>query len=139
MVQKLWHKMQKFKKHKCLILYKITKNGNGNICVLCHNFWTNHNLDQLSTSKWPSQPQFCEKWTYLWKKMTGNGRKIVIYQYLSFRSDYIYPHHLWFLKLQLTIATWFNYVLQLGFLHFWSLLIRCECLASPRQTIWYVE
>ena len=26
------------KKRKCLILYKIAKKGNGNICVLCPNF-----------------------------------------------------------------------------------------------------
>ena len=47
---------------------KSQKNGNGNICVSCHNFWTNQNLDQLSTSKWPSEPQFCERWTYIWQK-----------------------------------------------------------------------
>ena len=23
------------------------------------------NLDQLRMSKWPSEPQFCEKWTYI--------------------------------------------------------------------------
>ena len=63
---------------------KLQKNENGNICVLCHNFWTNQNLDQLSTSKWPSETQFCERWTYIWQKMAGNGRNIVIYQYLSF-------------------------------------------------------
>ena len=63
---------------------KSQKNGNGNICILCHNFWTNQNLDQLSTSKWPSEPQFCERWTYIWPKMAGNGHNIVIYQYLSF-------------------------------------------------------
>ena len=51
---------------------KSQKNGNGNICVLCHNFWTNQNLEQLSTSKWPSEPQFCERWTYIRQK---NGQK----------------------------------------------------------------
>ena len=60
------------------------KKRNGNVCILCHNFLTNQNLDQLSTSKWPSEPQFCERWTYIWQKMAGNGRNIVIYQYLSF-------------------------------------------------------
>ena len=48
------------------------KNGYGNICILCHNFWINQNLDQLSTSKWPSETQFCERSTYIWQK---NGRK----------------------------------------------------------------
>ena len=40
-------------------------NRNGNICVLRHNFWTNQNVDLLSTSKWPLEPQFCERWTYI--------------------------------------------------------------------------
>ena len=31
-------------------------------CVLCHNFWTNYNLDLFSTSKWPSKLQFCERY-----------------------------------------------------------------------------
>ena len=42
---------------------KSQKTWNGNICVLCPNFWTNQNLDQLSTSQWLSEPQFCERWT----------------------------------------------------------------------------
>jgi hypothetical protein len=35
-----WYKIYdtKRKKRKCVFLYKIAKNGNGNICVLCHNF-----------------------------------------------------------------------------------------------------
>jgi hypothetical protein len=37
-----------------------------------HNFWTNQDLDSFSISKWPSEPQFCEKETYIWKK---NGQK----------------------------------------------------------------
>ncbi len=36
------------------------------ICVLCHNFWTNYDLDLFSTSKWPSEPCFCER--YLCKR-----------------------------------------------------------------------
>ena len=36
------------------------KNWNGNICILSHNFWFNQGLDLLNTSKWPSEPQFCE-------------------------------------------------------------------------------
>ena len=28
--------------------------------------------DLLSTSKWPSEPQFCERWTYIWQK---NGQE----------------------------------------------------------------
>ena len=46
-----------------------------------HNFWTNQDLGPLSTSKWPSEPQFCERWRlYIWQK---NGQK---------RS---YNSHLW--------------------------------------------
>ena len=51
---------------------KSQKNKNGNICSLCHNLWNNQNLDPLSTSKWPSEPQFCERWMYSWQK---NGQK----------------------------------------------------------------
>ena len=32
------------------------------ICVLCHNFWSNYDLDLFSTSKWPSDLQFCERY-----------------------------------------------------------------------------
>ena len=34
----------------------------GLCCILCHNFWTNYDLDLLSTSKWPSEVQFCDKY-----------------------------------------------------------------------------
>ena len=59
---------------------KLQKNKNGNIWVLCHNFWTNQNLNQVSTSKWPSELQFCERCTYTWQKMARNGLKTVIYK-----------------------------------------------------------
>ena len=45
-----------------------------------HNFWTNQDLDPLSTSKWPSEPQFCERWTYIWRKKGQKGRTEVIYK-----------------------------------------------------------
>ena len=51
---------------------KLQKTENGNMCILCHNFWTNWDLEPWSTSKWPSEPQFCERWTYKWRK---NGQK----------------------------------------------------------------
>ena len=60
LVQKLWHKTQ-----------KTHNNENGNTCILCHKFWTNQNLEP---SKWLSEPQFCERWIYIWQKMAGNGR-----------------------------------------------------------------
>ena len=41
---------------KRVFLYK-----NGNICILCHNLWTNQILDLLSIPKWLSEPQFCER------------------------------------------------------------------------------
>ena len=64
----------------CLFVQNRKKNENGNICVLCYNFWTNQNLDKVSTSKWPSELQFCERCTYIWQKMARNGRKTVIYK-----------------------------------------------------------
>ena len=53
-------------------LQNCKRNRKGNICVLCHNFWSNQNVDLLSPSKWLSEPQFCERWTYIWWK---NGQK----------------------------------------------------------------
>ena len=37
-----------------------------------HNLWPNQDLDPLSISKWPSEPQFCERKTHIWRK---NGQK----------------------------------------------------------------
>ena len=51
---------------------KLQNTKNGNICIFWHNLRTNQILDLLSTSKWPSKPQFCERWTYKWQK---NGQK----------------------------------------------------------------
>ena len=48
----------------------------GNICILWHNCWTNLATDMLSTSKWPSEPNFLKYFHIVCKKMTGNGRKI---------------------------------------------------------------
>ena len=40
------------------------------ICILCHNFWTNYDLDLLSTSKWWSESQFCERYLWKWQKIS---------------------------------------------------------------------
>ena len=43
---------------------KLQKNENGNISVLCYNFWTNQNLDQLR----PVKPIKMTVWSsFLWK------------------------------------------------------------------------
>ena len=47
---------------------KLQKNRNGNNCILCHNVWTNWGIDLFSTSKWPSEPQFCERYLCRWQK-----------------------------------------------------------------------
>ena len=62
----------KTQKVQICVFVQNRKKRNGNICVLYRNFWTNHNLDQISTTKWPSEPQFCERWTYIWRKMARN-------------------------------------------------------------------
>ena len=78
LVQNLWHKTQNTKTQKTqktqtrVFVQNCKINRNGNICILCHNFWSNQNVDLLSTSKWPSEPQFCERWTYIRRK---NGQK----------------------------------------------------------------
>ena len=33
-----------------------------------HSFWSNWDLDMISTSKWPSDPQFCERHLCNWPK-----------------------------------------------------------------------
>ena len=40
----------------------------GFIYVLCHNCCTNHDSDLFSTSKWPSEPPFCKRFSYRWHK-----------------------------------------------------------------------
>ena len=68
--EKNQRKCKKHEKHytnECFFT-KSQKSRNRNICVLCHNFWPNYNLDLLSTSKWPSEPQFCERYVCRWQK-----------------------------------------------------------------------
>ena len=45
------------------------------IYVLCHNFWTNYDLDLLSTSKRQSESQFCKRYLENGKKLARNGKK----------------------------------------------------------------
>ena len=47
--------------------------------IWSYNFWTNQDLDSLGTSKWPSEPQFCDRWPDIWQKMARNSRTTVIY------------------------------------------------------------
>ena len=49
-------------------------------CVSCHNHCTNHDSDLFSTSKWPSESQFCERFHVIYTKMATNGCKMAIYQ-----------------------------------------------------------
>ena len=74
-------KMQKTKETQTHVFVQNCKvKINGNICALFHYFWSNQNVDLLSTSKWPSEPQFCERWTYILQKMARKGRTKVIYK-----------------------------------------------------------
>ena len=65
---------------------KLQNTENGNICTLCHNVCTNYDLDSLSTSKWPSGSQFCERSTHSWQKRAIYGSKMTICQLLFFES-----------------------------------------------------
>ena len=47
----------------------------------------NQGLDLLSTSKWLSEPQFCEIWSLSCQKMARNGCKTAIYHSLSFPNS----------------------------------------------------
>ena len=56
---------------------------NLHFCILCHNLCTNYYLDSLSTLKWLSEHQFCERWAYSMQKNGQYGCKMAIY-YLLF-------------------------------------------------------
>ena len=54
---------------------------------MSHDFWMNQGLDLLNTSKWPSEPQFCEIWSLSCPKMARNGCKMAIYHSISFPNS----------------------------------------------------
>jgi hypothetical protein len=70
------------------------KAGNGNICILSHNSWFNQGSDLLSTSKWPSEPHFCEiyswSWPKKWPEMVVKQPFIILF---CFRTVYKSLHH----------------------------------------------
>ena len=70
--QKKCKKHEKHYTNECFFT-KSQKPRNRNICVLCHDSWPDYNLDMLSTSKWQSDPQFCERHLCSWQKITRNG------------------------------------------------------------------
>ena len=53
-------------------IYHFVSSPEKYICILCHNVWTNWDTDPFSTSKWPSEPQFCEKYQCGWQKNDQN-------------------------------------------------------------------
>ena len=57
-------------------LPKLKKKSKIKNCVLYWSFWSDWGLDMFSTSKWPSEPKFCERYYVVGKKMTRNGCKI---------------------------------------------------------------
>ena len=57
---------------------KIEKHSCQKNCALCRSFWSKSDSDLFSTSKWRSEPQFCEKYKCsLWRndqKWLWNGQ-----------------------------------------------------------------
>ena len=61
-------------------------------CIFCHDFWTNCDLDLFSTSKWPSDLQFCErykgrcqkKWLEIIVKWSKKRRTLCFCQNIAF-------------------------------------------------------
>ena len=53
---------------KRIFFTKFQKTGNGNICILSHNFETNSDSNLLITSKRLSEPLLCEKCSYSWQQ-----------------------------------------------------------------------
>ena len=78
--QKLWLKMQIFPSpFSCYTIEKDTFTSciYGFVRVLCHNCCTNHDSDLFSASKWVSETQFCEIFSYrcykIGQKWSWNG------------------------------------------------------------------
>ena len=74
----------------------------------CHCFWSNWDLDTLSTSKWPSRSQFCEIFLYSWRK---NGQK------------WSRNGHLWVKKFQIVFPKLKKKAKRVLHLCFWSFKI----------------
>ena len=65
-------KRKKLKKASMCFWTKLQKNRNGNISVLCHNFWTNQNLLKFS----PVKHVIMTIWTsVLWKMIIHISKK----------------------------------------------------------------
>ena len=62
-VQKAWKTL-----HKWVLFYKIAKIQKQKYLCFVSCISPNYNLDLLSTSKWPSEPQFCERYVCRWQK-----------------------------------------------------------------------
>ena len=62
------NKSQKQKNSYVFFSTILQKNRNANICIFNYNIWINQGFYLLSTSKWPSEPQFCEIWSYSCQK-----------------------------------------------------------------------
>ena len=70
------------------ILYKNMHLPFLHFCVLCHKYCTNYDLDWLSTSKWLSGSQFCNRFIHIYsKKMATNSWKMVLIERHSFRNS----------------------------------------------------
>ena len=83
-VQKLWYKIQifpfpfflQFRKKKLNWVFWVLLS----FCFLYHHISPNYDFNRVSTSNRPSEPQFCERWTYsLWR----NGQKLLQNGHLS--------------------------------------------------------
>ena len=69
---------------------KLQKNGNWNICLLCHNFWTNQNLDHSSTQNDRLNLSFVKnEHTNGKKKWLEMVVKLSFVSIFHFRLDYI--------------------------------------------------
>ena len=68
-----WSKNNFFHPWKCIILSVVLPNS---VLLaqmnLSHHIFKTQDSDPLSTSKWPSESQFCERWPYICHK---NGQK----------------------------------------------------------------
>ena len=88
---------------------------------MCHNFWTNSDVDPFRTSKWSSEPQFCERYSCAWQKKWLE--RVEKWPFIS--------HKFWESPPNYLVAVWFHTVCKLKISYFFSLYnVSCQGIFS---------
>ena len=81
-----------------------------------HYFWSKQDLDLLSTSKWQSEPHFCERWTYGKKRPEKVVQRSFIKGYSFRNSLYVtFSRHFFLFNFDLRVTFSSNFSVFLKF------------------------